>query len=66
MQRGCALVSLGLVLLLPVGPARVPQGAPLGPARAYAQFRCGGLPATARIARKLGGAGNAPVCGEWC
>ena len=25
MQRGCALVSLGLVLLLPVGPARVPQ-----------------------------------------
>jgi len=45
MQRGCALASLGVLLLLPLGPARVPQGAPLGD-RTHGGWRrqCTGVP----------------------
>lgn len=59
MQRGCALASLGLVLLLPVGPARVPQGAPRGdPTHVGRRRQCAGVPRGMVLNLRGGGGGD--------
>jgi hypothetical protein len=62
MQRGCALVSLGLVLLLTVGPARVPQGAPRGDRTQVGRRRqCAGVPRGMALHLRGGGGGGGGI-----